>query len=319
MWIVAVASIATGCRTAEPRNGTGAIALARVEANAIHFLQREVPRWSRDNGCFSCHNNGDAARALFRAREAGHRVPSQALAETVHWIMRPEVWSDNKGDPGFSDQRLADIQFAASLRALRPRTPESHAALRTAALRIAAAQDPDGSWRIEPQNAVGSPATYGTALATFMAWTTLRASEANEVSAAREKASAWLQALQPVNVPSMAVIILAALERGEGRDSSSVRSAMSLLVGAQTSEGGWGPYADAPAEVFDSSLALLALSGVEGGLDQKEVIERGRRFLQRTQLADGSWPATTRPSGGASYAQRMSTTGWATLALLATR
>src|SRR5262249_3941979 len=29
-----------------------------AEARAVDFLRREVPAWSRDNGCFSCHNNG---------------------------------------------------------------------------------------------------------------------------------------------------------------------------------------------------------------------------------------------------------------------
>jgi hypothetical protein len=49
------------------------------------------------------------------------------------------------------------------------------------------------------------------------------------------------------------------------------------------------------------------------------MIARGRAFLIATQRDDGGWPETTRPSGGTSYAQRISTTGWATLALLATR
>jgi hypothetical protein len=48
-------------------------------------------------------------------------------------------------------------------------------------------------------------------------------------------------------------------------------------------------------------------------------IGRGRAFLIATQNLDGSWPETTRPAGAESYAQRLSTTGWATLALLATR
>jgi hypothetical protein len=42
-------------------------------------------------------------------------------------------------------------------------------------------------------------------------------------------------------------------------------------------------------------------------------------ILLAQQRAAGDWAATTRPSGTESDAQRMSTTGWATLALLATR
>ncbi len=46
-----------------------------AEARAVAFLSREVPRWSRENHCYSCHNNGDAARALYQASRAGIRVP----------------------------------------------------------------------------------------------------------------------------------------------------------------------------------------------------------------------------------------------------
>ncbi len=47
-------------------------------------------------------------------------------------------------------------------------------------------------------------------------------------------------------------------------------------------------------------------------------MKRGRHYLQLEQLEDGSWVETTRPAGQQSYAQYISTTGWVTLALLAT-
>lgn len=50
----------------------------------------------------------------------------------------------------------------------------------------------------------------------------------------------------------------------------------------------------------------------------KAMIARGRKFLIKEQHDDGSWPETTRPPGNASYAERISTAGWATMALLAT-
>ncbi|MDQ3441078.1 MAG: hypothetical protein M3478_12095, partial [Planctomycetota bacterium] len=37
------------------------------EARAVGFLVREVPKWKTENDCYSCHNNGDAARALILA------------------------------------------------------------------------------------------------------------------------------------------------------------------------------------------------------------------------------------------------------------
>src|SRR5262245_46455508 len=90
-------------------------ARSSAERRAIAFLQREVPAWSRENGCFSCHNNGDAARALYAAKRAGFRVNQAALRDTTSWVTQPDRWEHNKGDPGFSDQRLANIQFAAAL------------------------------------------------------------------------------------------------------------------------------------------------------------------------------------------------------------
>jgi hypothetical protein len=49
------------------------------------------------------------------------------------------------------------------------------------------------------------------------------------------------------------------------------------------------------------------------------MMARARAFLIDQQQRDGSWIETTRPPGNVSYAQRISTAGWATLALLATR
>lgn len=46
------------------------------------------------------------------------------------------------------------------------------------------------------------------------------------------------------------------------------------------------------------------------------LIGKGRAYLIATQQTDGNWAETSRPAGAESYAQRLSTTGWATLALL---
>jgi hypothetical protein len=58
-----------------------------------------------------------------------------------------------------------------------------------------------------------------------------------------------------------------------------------------------------PPEVFDTALALLALAPLRQQASVAELIRQGRSFLVAQQNADGSWPATTRPSGGDSYAQ----------------
>ncbi|MDQ3623459.1 MAG: hypothetical protein M3463_13380, partial [Verrucomicrobiota bacterium] len=291
-----------------------------AEARAVAFLQREVPAWSRENGCFSCHHNGDAARALYAAARKGYRIPADVLADTTAWVARPGRWDENKGDPAFSDKRLTNVQFAASLiAAFEAGYVSDRQPIQEAARKVAADQAAAGSWPIEPGNAVGSPATYGTALATYMACRTLQTAGVPETNEAIRKAQGWLRKTQPNNVPTAAALLLASARDPAAEAESRKKECLNVIRKAQTGDGGWGPYVDAPPEPFDTALVLLALAGLRDPPAAGEMIKRGRFFLAARQGADGSWPATTRPPGGDSYAQRVSTTAWAAIALLATR
>jgi hypothetical protein len=313
---LALALFAAGCAV-RPR--TVPPAAATPEGRAIAFLQVEVPAWSRDNGCFSCHNNGDAARALLLARQQGRSVASEALAETLVWLNKPAQWDANKGDPGFSDARLGDVQFAtALLTALETGQTGNQRALQQAALRVAGRQAADGSWPVGPPNTLGSPATYGTPLATHLAVQVLRRADATRHAGAIQRGQSWLNAFKPGSVLDAAVLLLAFRDESGPDASGNHASALALLRRAQTSDGGWGPYPDSPSEPFDTAMALLALQPLRAQPGVADMIQRGRRSLVARQQPDGSWPATTRPPGGGSYAQQMSTTGWATLALLLT-
>ncbi|HKQ73305.1 MAG TPA: hypothetical protein VJ810_06230 [Blastocatellia bacterium] len=319
LFLILAALTAIVCANGDRSRSTNADA----EARAVRFLIREVPAWSKDNGCFSCHNNGDAARALYAASRRGYRVPAVVLADTTEWVKQPSRWDENKGDPGFSDKRLADIQFAASLLAayetgrVKDRKP-----LENAARKLAASQGADGSWEIDAGSALGSPATYGAPLATYMALRTLKKAALSETRNAVDRASAWLNQASPNNVLTTAVLLLASSSGSNQTDQSGrlkQDQCLKLLRAAQTSDGGWGPYADAPPEAFDTAVVLLALSRFRRESGVNDLIRRGRGFLTAQQNLDGSWPATTRPSGGDSYAQLVSTTGWVTLALMETR
>jgi hypothetical protein len=274
------------------------------ERRAIGYLAVEVPRWHRENGCHSCHNNGDAARALIEARRLGYPVDRASLANTLDWIARPRAWDSNRGDPRFSDQRLARIQFAAALAdALRAGLLDDRAALREAAAAVAREQRPDGSWALDDTASLGAPATYGPFVATWLARRTLIQAGGHEDAAAR--AARWLTSAKPEATIDAAAVALAV----------GASSALEIVRRNQSSGGGWGPYRHAPAEPFDTALALLALQSAAPG---DAAIARGRAWLIGSQLEPGGWAETTRPAGGQSYAQHMSTTGWAALALLAT-
>jgi hypothetical protein len=290
-----------------------------AEVRAVAFLAREVPAWSKNNGCFSCHNDGDAARALYAAGQQGYAFPPNALNATTAWVSQPNTWEQNKGDPGFSDKTLSSVQFASALlAALEAGQVKDRQPLELAARKLIAEQAPDGAWRIEPDSALGSPTTWGTTLTTSMAIKVLQHDGSNKSIEASRRAGAWLSAVTPNSVLTAATLIVATTGNLESPQRQR-QQALNLLRAAQTGDGGWGPYAKSPPEVFDTAMALLALTEVkkEAGVD--ELIRRGRLFLVSQQQPDGSWIETTRPSGGESYAQRLSTTGWATLALLRTR
>jgi hypothetical protein len=308
-----VALLASGCITGSDR-------VITPEARAVRYLSLEVPAWPRENRCFSCHNNGDAARALYEAGRLGFRVPRQSLAATTAWVAQPARWDDNKGDPAFSDKRVANIQFAAALvAAFETGHVRKIEPLREAARRVTADQHADGSWPVSPPGTVGSPATYGNALATFMALRSLKPAGDAQLLPAIARGEQWLRSAVAHSVPDAAALLLAS---GDGTDEGAVavrERSVSFLRRAQTSDGGWGPYPDTPSEAFDTAIALIALVKCREVPGVKELVRRGRARLVAMQDSDGGWPATTRPTGGESYAQRISTTGWATLALLATR
>ena len=288
---------------------------AQAEVRAVEFLSREVPAWSKENGCFSCHNNGDGARALYLAEQKGYRFEQKLLSDTSDWLRQPTKWDHNKGDPGFNDRRLMNVQFASSLLAgkkARQRIDEE--ALQEAVKRLLKDQAADGSWPIGAQATLGSPATYGTPLATLMAVRVLEAEGTNEAVAAAKRGRAWLAAMPMQNVMQAAVMLSVLKE-----DKSRVQVCLDLIERAQGSEGGWGPYVGASAEAFDTALVLLALSSVRDDPRTEKWIKQGREYLVRNQNTDGSWPETTRPPRGQSYAQQISTTGWALEALLQTR
>jgi hypothetical protein len=289
------------------------------EAKAVAFLVQEVPRWSRENHCFSCHNNGDAARALYAATRASEKVPAEALADTNQWLAEPEKWDHNGGEGAFSDKRLARLQFAAALAsAVGAGQVRGRAGLIRAAERLGGDQAADGAFLLEGGGVLGAPATYGRSLATRIFRDTLRAADPARFRAPIERAERWLLATRVESLLDVAAVLPIG---GEAQR----RRCLDLIRRGQSTDGGWGPYASSPPEVFDTAVVLLALvqfAGTEPGKADPELrtlIERGHDFLVANQNPDGSWTETTRPPGGVSYAQQISTTGWATLALLAVR
>jgi len=262
--------------------------------DAVRYLEQEVPLWHKENRCHSCHNNGDAARGLIAAHRLGIKVNLEALNDTLDWLAHPERWDNQPGDPAFGDKKLARIQFASALlEAFRANLIRDRAVLEKAATLVAEQQNPQGGWIVDPDSASGSPATYGPMLATYMAREVLLAAGKKTEAARAEK---WMHSRPASNIVDAAAKVLA----------FSDKDALNFLLTRQAPNGSW------LSEPFDTAIAILALKTQPGTTQQ---ITRARDYLLSTQLAEGGWPGTTRPPGAQSYAQHISTSGWATIAL----
>lgn len=290
------------------------------ERRAVAFLAVEVPKWNRENGCYSCHNNGDAARALFVAAKSGMLADREPLGDTLSFLAAPERWDDNGPEGPFKDKKLARIQFGAALaEAAGSGSPANRAALEKAAVLVAETQTAAGCWETDAAGNVGSPATYGRALASAMAMRTLAAADPEQYRAALAKVRQWFEKNESKSVLDAAAGLLALADDDTSAARAQRARSIELVRRGRSADGGWGPFVNSPPEVFDTAIVLLALVAQRDRAALAPWIAGGREYLVKGQSADGGWPATTRPPGADSYAQRLSTSAWATLALLATR
>jgi hypothetical protein len=295
-------------------------------AKGVEYLKVEVPKWKAEHPCYSCHNNGDAARALLMAQAKGYHIGT-ALDDTLSFLKQPAKWDQNKAPSGFDDKTLAKIQFASALAVAERHGKAASTDLEAAAKLLVAEQKPNGSWELDDSQSLGSPATYGTLIATWSARTSLIASGMQPDNFTIVQADRWIRSGTPENVLDAAATILALDLSGDVMAENLRRTCLSILRSGQAKDGGWGPYVTAAPQVFDTSLAVLALSSLEveprlarsayRPEELKEAIANGKQFIASQQRPDGSWPETTRPANQESYAQRISTTAWAMLALMA--
>ena len=277
----------------------------------VAYLSAEVPRWRIEHNCRACHHQGDGARALYEARAAGIKVADDALVDATAWLTNPDAWDKNGAEGPFTDRRLARYQFASALTAaIRSKDVLSSPSLPIVVEKLLADQAVDGSWPVGETDILGSPVTRGRTLATILALEVLATTKSESVERAVAKAIRWLESR-----PLSSIIDVAAVLRVKKADPQAIER----LQAGQSAKGGWGPYANSAPEIFDTAVVLWALSENPDHPQIRLMIEHGRGFLIRNQEKDGSWVETTRPSDSESLAQRVSTTAWALIALLATR
>jgi hypothetical protein len=289
------------------------------EEKAVTYIASEGPRWPMENHCFSCHNNGDGARSLYLAYRLKYPVPVQALETASDWLQNPNEWGKS-GTTGLGDEKLARIQFGAALAdAVDLGIIKDKSIVVRAAGLLLMHQEANGSWQVDAQSAAPSAVTYGPVLATFMARRTLERAGDARFNDAIARADKWLLSADVKSIVNAAAVVLALENRTEPASKTKLEQAVSVLLNSQNADGGWGAFAQTPAEPFETSMALLALNSVREKPDVESRIVRGRTFLASVQFEDGGWPAERQSATGGTYARHISTSAWATMALISTK
>ena len=228
-------------------------------ARGVGYLVKEVPKWKAEHPCYSCHNNGDATRALLVASSKGYDIGT-SLDDTLAFLKQPAKWDQNKAPGGFDDKTLARIQFASALAAAERFGKAASTDLEAAAKLLVADQKADGSWQLDQSQSLGSPATYGEIIATWSARSTLIASGIQPDFFSIVQADRWIRGLAPENVLDAAATVLALDLSSDVMAENLRRNCLSILRQGQSAEtGGWGPYVTAAPQVFDTAMAVLAL------------------------------------------------------------
>ena len=319
-------------RKPTPSSGSSIAAFSPAIDRAVTSLGADVPRWHAEHGCFSCHHDGDGARALIVAHRAGHEQHAGSLHKTLAFLESPSIWRENGADGPFQDRRLATVQFSTTLGAAVASGLLDFPPLLASIELLLAEQAPSGTFATVVPGVLGGPTSWGSAWATAQALSTMRLvftdprtpdGVRTRTHQALERAADWLAMLESAAVCDHAAIVLglssAAHAAGTCIDWRRAQDrAIEALLTAQGSTGGFGPHARRPPEVFDTAAALLALC-TAASTDPRiaGARARARDWLREQQLDDGFWRETTRPSGGISNAQSSSTTAWALEALLA--
>ncbi|MEQ1694100.1 MAG: hypothetical protein ABMA00_22615, partial [Gemmatimonas sp.] len=274
------------------------------ESAAVAFLAKEGPAWHQKFGCYSCHNNGDATRALLVAARHDFDV-AKPLSQTLN-TQPPEHWKPlAAGD--LDGKALSRIAFANALVDAVTATAASREQLWAVTDLLAADQKADGSFRVDPAEAEGlgaplipgSPASLGTALATVSARRALIAAGKAEYRPVIERAGIWLRRV-PVAAPlDAAAVLLGVADAADATGREQRARALATLRTTQHADGGWGTSQDSDA--FRTAVALLALASNRTGdgafqpSEIKKAIARGRAFLTVAQRPDGTWQESVRP------------------------
>jgi hypothetical protein len=261
-------------------------ALAPLQASSLKSKEAFVRHASKQD-CTSCHQQYLPMAAIGLARKQSVPVDTAAERELIQMVAVGEL---KNFEPDWEPLFHPDLVLTKGYTLLGYAAQDLPADELTdsAVFHLSAIQGPDGQWY---NNLPRPPIQTGDISATALAVHALQRyplpGRKAEFASRVERARRWLWNAKPQNTDSRIFQLLGLAWAGE--PAHKLAPLARALLAEQRADGGWAQLPALSSDAYATGQALYALHVAAGKKSTDPAIDRGRHFLLRTQLEDGTW------------------------------
>lgn len=280
---------------------------------SLPYLSRESDSWMAERGCVSCHR---VSFMIWSHNDAKHRsfeIDDTHLQATTNWALTSMLADcDEFGGADTISQMLLGRAPESPWRAKPPRHFKSVDPFEALFEILLDRQRDDGSWPPEGQLSTPAEISTGWALLALNSFGDSSRNPAEKLDPQKhltDELAAQLDRIEqriPVAIASGRAYLagvdihptneglLLRLLRTSTDEPDSRERLLAQLFSRQNPDGGWSNRFDqVESDAYATGQTLYALSRLEALID-RNVVDRGIRFLTQHQQDNGSWqvPAT---------------------------
>jgi ankyrin repeat protein len=261
-------------------------ALPPLERTAIESKPTFLHHASRQD-CTSCHQQYLPMTATGMARKQGASVDAQAEQQLISMV-RDGIFGTPEVDWQvlFHPEPVHTKGYAALALAAEDLAPTENTD--SWVHHLAVIQGKDGQWYNNlPRPPIQTSDVGATALAVYALQRYSLPGRQAEFSARVDRARNWLRKVKPAGTEERIYQILGLAWAAE--PAAALQPQAKALAEIQRPDGGWAQLPGLTSDAYATGQAIYALR-VGARLDKNDpAIDRGLRYLLRTQLEDGTW------------------------------
>ena len=294
----------------------------------LKLLQHSADTYIKNRKCFTCHHQALPAMTIALARDRGFAVDDEAAKAQSgfthrYFTDRRSNLRKGKGVPGgayTAGYALVSLH-ADGWKADKTTTDMVEYLFRK--------QRKDGCWPINTHRPPLEDSHF-TATALTIRGVQLYASDAQKTEAKDriDKAGDWLRKAKPKTNEDWTFYLFAL--KWSGAETCEIQSCVEKILGQQNKDGGWSQLPKMNSDAYATGQILVALHQAGGLKISDKAYQRGVKYLQDSQLEDGSWLVKTRSRPFQTYFESgfpheksqwisICATSWATMALVLTQ